>query len=359
MSFTGDSNEVTSAYKGFARDWTCLGFQYEIGQTYACKGPIEASENGFHACGHPLDVFSYYAPADSVFAKVEQRGPFDRRARKAASTKITILAEVSIQDMVADAIAYVFDRPDRGKEDSAATGKYDAMSAAASYGAATVTGGYGASLATGYGGAALTTGDHGAASAKGDDGAASVTSDYSAALATGERSAAVATGARSAALATGCGGAASATGERSAALATGCGGAASSTGGHGAASATSARGAASATGYGGAASTPGRGGAASATGVYGAASVTGDNGAAAAAGERGVASATGKHSVATACGFQCSAQGSIGSALFLVERADDGCIIHVAALVVGRDGIKPHTLYHLVDGAPVETAKYR
>ena len=44
------SAEVVIAYKGFAEDWTCQGFQYEIGKTYTHKGDVVRCSSGFHAC---------------------------------------------------------------------------------------------------------------------------------------------------------------------------------------------------------------------------------------------------------------------------------------------------------------------
>ena len=161
--------------------------------------------------------------------------------------------------------------------------------------------------------------------------------------------------------ATGYRGAASATGNRGAASATGNQGAASATGYRGAASATGYRGAASATGYQGAASATGYRGAASATGYQGAASATGNQGAASATGDFGAASATGKLSVAMACGVEGKAMGSLGCALFLVERGDyDGetfPIVSVKAVIVDGENVKPGVWYTLRDGDLVEAVE--
>lgn len=45
--------EVTS-YKGFNKDMTCRGFQYEEGKEYE-EDRAEACNFGFHACEYPLD----------------------------------------------------------------------------------------------------------------------------------------------------------------------------------------------------------------------------------------------------------------------------------------------------------------
>ena len=38
------------AYKLFNNNWTCNGFQYEVGKIYEIKGDIALCSKGFHAC---------------------------------------------------------------------------------------------------------------------------------------------------------------------------------------------------------------------------------------------------------------------------------------------------------------------
>ena len=69
------------AYKGFNKDMTCRGFQYEIGKAYETDA-ADLCSIGFHACENPLDCFGYYAPAASRYCEVEiedngQRSPED------------------------------------------------------------------------------------------------------------------------------------------------------------------------------------------------------------------------------------------------------------------------------------------
>ena len=199
-------------YKGMDRDMKCRGFQYEAGKEYETDR-AEACECGFHACEYPLDVFNYYAPANSRYFEVEQSGQLSRSDgdSKVASTKIKIGAELSIAGLVKAAIEYTREKSTE-EIGGHATGYQGAASATGDQGAASATGDQGAASATGYQGAASATGDQGAASATGGQGAAS---------ATGGRGAASATGYQGAASATGYQGAASATGKASVALATG------------------------------------------------------------------------------------------------------------------------------------------
>ena len=58
------------AYKGFNKDMTCRGFKFEEGKTYEESEAI-LCKRGFHACTNPIDVFTYYPPATSVYHEVE------------------------------------------------------------------------------------------------------------------------------------------------------------------------------------------------------------------------------------------------------------------------------------------------
>ena len=139
-------------YKGFNKNMTCRGFQYEEGKEYKTEKAV-ACETGFHACEYPLDCFNYYSPNDSVFHEVEQDGDISKHNddTKVASTKIKIGAEINIAGLVKAAIEYTLKRVNpeaKSNED------YGASSATGDYGASSATGNCGASSATGYKGAA-------------------------------------------------------------------------------------------------------------------------------------------------------------------------------------------------------------
>ena len=155
------------AYKGFKKDMTCRGFQYEDGKEYETD-KAEVCETGFHACEYPLDCFSYYAPSESVFREVEQDGEISRKGddTKLASTKIKIGASLNIAGMVKAAIEYT---KSRTKKEADSNSDYGASSATGNCGASSATGDYGASSATGNCGASSATGDKGASSAEDKD----------------------------------------------------------------------------------------------------------------------------------------------------------------------------------------------
>ena len=155
---TEQTPETVTSYKGFDAKWKCRSFQYAVGETYRHEGEVAACNAGFHACEHPLNVFSYYPPAGSRFAIVEQSGDLSRHSddTKIASRSITIKAEIDLPGLIRAAIEYTFKR----------------ANPVGRYGAASATGDYGAASATGYQGAASATGRYGAASATGDQGVA-------------------------------------------------------------------------------------------------------------------------------------------------------------------------------------------
>lgn len=97
-----EENKEIIAYKGFNQDWTCQGYQYEIGKTYEHKGDVKACKSGFHACEYPLDVLSHYSPAVSKFAVVKMSGETSKDSddTKIASAKITIETEINLPEMV-------------------------------------------------------------------------------------------------------------------------------------------------------------------------------------------------------------------------------------------------------------------
>ena len=171
------------AYKGFNKDMTCRGFQYEEGKEYTHEGEIKICNKGFHACEDPLDCLEYYTPNKSVYHEVEledvspERGDDDT---KIVGKTIRIGAKLSISDMVKASIDFRMSKctsvpGGRSTQDCGAanaTGDGGAVNATGDGGAANATGYRGAANATGYGGAANATGDYGAASATGKAGVA-------------------------------------------------------------------------------------------------------------------------------------------------------------------------------------------
>ena len=185
-------SEAIKSYKGFSKDMTCRGYQYEEGKEYEESNAL-ICENGFHACEYPLDCLSYYSPSESVYHEVEQSGKISKKSgdTKVASTKIKIGAKLSIAGLVEAAIEYTKERVKQEEDSdgdsvaSSATGDCGASSATGNYGASSATGNYGASSATGDCGASSATGNCGASSATGYKGASSAESPNAVAVAWG------------------------------------------------------------------------------------------------------------------------------------------------------------------------------
>ena len=159
--------EVIKSYKGFNKNMTCRGFQYEEGKEYE-EEIVEVCDHGFHVCEYPLDCLNYYYPNESVYHEVEQSGEIQEHNddTKVASTKIKIGAEISIAGLVKAAIEYTVKRV---KKDAESDEKHGASSATGYCGASSATGDYGASSATGTCGASSATGYCGASSAEDKD----------------------------------------------------------------------------------------------------------------------------------------------------------------------------------------------
>jgi len=170
------------AYKGFNKDMTCRGFQYEIGKEYETDA-ADLCRIGFHACENPLDCFSHYAPATSRYCEVEiedngQRSPEDS---KVVGKKIKIGAELSTEQICKLHFEYVRSRcaPAKtnaaGDRESASAGRYGSASAgkfgsasAGEYGSASA--GDGGSASAGDGGSA-SAGDYGVSASRGSSSA--------------------------------------------------------------------------------------------------------------------------------------------------------------------------------------------
>lgn len=76
-------NEIIKGFKGFDKNLKCRDFQYKEGETYEIKEtPVRCTENGFHFCEYPLDVFNYYSPAESVFHEVEGSGQWGSKRNR-------------------------------------------------------------------------------------------------------------------------------------------------------------------------------------------------------------------------------------------------------------------------------------
>ena len=146
------------AFKGFNKDLTCRGYQYEEGKEFHTER-AECCDTGFHACEYPLDCFGYYDPAHSVFHEVELSGEMDKSGdnTKVCATDIKIGARLSIAGLVKMAIDFTMSKVNKeaGSDER--------------HGFASATGYCGASSATGYKGASSVSDPTGVAVAWGHE----------------------------------------------------------------------------------------------------------------------------------------------------------------------------------------------
>lgn len=83
-------------YKVFDPDWSCRGFQYEVGKTFKHGGSIKMCGEGFHFCRNILACFNYYDfDSDNKVAEVEAIGNVETRGDKSVTDEIVIVRELT------------------------------------------------------------------------------------------------------------------------------------------------------------------------------------------------------------------------------------------------------------------------
>ena len=144
------------AYKGFNKDMTCRGFQYEEGKK-CHEDKAELCKSGFHACENPIDCLAYYDPAHSVYHEVELDDISDEKSEdsKICGKTIKIGAKLSIVKTEDLSIDFVKSQC----ENITPSGGYgSANSATGDWSANSATGDRSANSATGYGSANVSIG---------------------------------------------------------------------------------------------------------------------------------------------------------------------------------------------------------
>ena len=161
-------------FKGFDENLKCRDFQYEIGGTYEHDGALSLCASGFHFCENPLDVFNYYTPADSRFAKVTGENVSDQKESdsKRVAAKLQIGAELSLTDLCNAGAKFILDRADFKNAKESNTGYQSAATNTGDQSAATNTGNQSAATNTGRQSAATNTGKEGIAASLGIGGRA-------------------------------------------------------------------------------------------------------------------------------------------------------------------------------------------
>lgn len=96
--------KIITGYKGFERDFTCRGMQYEVGKTYVLGVEPKLCERGFHFCTSPLAVFKYYDPTNrfAIVKADEDDVIYDTNvsSHKAVTRRITIVREITLDEIM-------------------------------------------------------------------------------------------------------------------------------------------------------------------------------------------------------------------------------------------------------------------
>ena len=88
-------------YKVFNPDWTCRGFQYEVGKTFEHDGNIELCGSGFHFCQKASDCFNYYDfNSNNKVAEIEALDLVETEGNKSVTNKIHIVREIPWQELL-------------------------------------------------------------------------------------------------------------------------------------------------------------------------------------------------------------------------------------------------------------------
>ena len=88
-------------YKVFNPDWTCKGFQYEVGKTYETDKPVKLCAQGFHFCKKAADCFNYYSfDSNNKVAEVVAHGDVVEDGDKSVTNKIEIVREIEWHELL-------------------------------------------------------------------------------------------------------------------------------------------------------------------------------------------------------------------------------------------------------------------
>lgn len=137
------------AYKGFNKDMTCRGFQYEEGKEYETN-KAELCKSGFHACLDPIECFEYYAPGTSEYheVEIEDNGERNSNDTKVVGKKIKVGAKLSVARICELHFNHVKENYTNSFDNS--TGDCSAASNTGFRSAASVSGEYSVAVAVGY-----------------------------------------------------------------------------------------------------------------------------------------------------------------------------------------------------------------
>ena len=149
------------AYKGFKKDMTCRGFQFEEGKAYHADTAV-LCHCGFHACLDPLDCLRYYDPCDSVYHEVEIDNVSEQREddTKVVAKDIKIGSRISIKDIVKESIDFTFSNVQKENNTDCASGHYSRQAASGDSSRQAASGHSSRQAASGYSSRQAASGDY-------------------------------------------------------------------------------------------------------------------------------------------------------------------------------------------------------
>ena len=176
------------AYKGFNKDMTCRGFQFEEGKSYE-EPKAKLCESGFHACLNPLDCFRYYSPTKSEFHEVELDGVSDERENdtKICAKKIKIGAKIFIKNIISAGVDFIFEKT-KDSDTAASSGDWSTAASSGDRSTAASSGEESTAASSGYRSTAASSGDWSTAASSGYRSTAASSGNGSTAASSGEES---------------------------------------------------------------------------------------------------------------------------------------------------------------------------
>lgn len=105
------------AYKGFNKDLVCTmgngSFQYEVGKTYK-EDAAKCANTGFHCVEEPIEVLRWYSGTNARYCVVNAGGDVNEDGKdKISCTEMTILHEVTLQQLGALECRWIQEHPER------------------------------------------------------------------------------------------------------------------------------------------------------------------------------------------------------------------------------------------------------
>jgi hypothetical protein len=94
--------KVVKGYKVFNPDWTCRGFQYQVGKCYEIPEKPVVCKRGFHFCKKLVDCYEYYDfDENNKVAEITAYGEIVIENNKSCTNKIRIEREINWNEVLA------------------------------------------------------------------------------------------------------------------------------------------------------------------------------------------------------------------------------------------------------------------